>query len=140
MGMGLIMYSNNCASITHYKDSLKGKIKDYVLRFNDTETNVKDIIDKSFDLVQRLVNDFHSKDQTIKGRLVARVIYQHMETEKIVSYYHPSFKSEIIEDVETFFMTHMLKIGQRMDSFNRHGSNLLIKQIDEIHFHFNIKN
>ena len=51
------------------------------------------------------------------------------EEEEDVNYFHPSYKTEMIDDVETFFSRHMLKLGERMDNFNHHGSNLIIKNI-----------
>ena len=49
--------------------------------------------------------------------------------------FYPSYATEVIDTASDFFYTHMLKIGERMESFNRNGSKLIIKNIEEIHIH-----
>lgn len=134
------MFSNSHATLSHYRTSLKGRVIDYVIRFNFEESDIKLIVNKTLDIVQKLVEYYRSKDETISARLVARVTYEQLNSERVVSYYHPSYKAEVIEDATEFFITHMLKISERMDSFNQNGSNLVIKNIDEIHIHINTVN
>ena len=66
---------------------------------------------------------------------MARVCYLRVNSEVQVMYYHPSYKSEVIDNPNDFFITHMLKIAQRMDDFNKNSSKLLIDHIVEIHLH-----
>ena len=134
------MFSNDHARLSHYRTSLRGRIDDYVIRFNETQTNLDFIIDKTSDIVDMLVTHYRNQDKTISARLVARVKYENVNTKQCVTYYHPSFQAEVIEDPHDFFFTHMLKIGERMDSFNRNGSNLVIISIEEIHVHINVAN
>ena len=49
--------------------------------------------------------------------------------------FHPSYQSEIIDDVDDFLTSHMFKIAERIQDFNEKGTNLLIKHISEIHLH-----
>ena len=134
------MFSKSHATLSHYRTSLKSHIVDYVIRFNDEENDIQQVVNKTSDIVQDLVKHYHVKGKTISARLVARVNYEHVETARNVTYYHPSYKAEVIDDATEFFITHMLKIGKRMDSFNHNGSNLIIKNIDEIHIHLNVMN
>ncbi len=129
------MYSNDEATLTLYKTSAWGVCRDYVIRFNQQQCDIKDIIHIASDIVKFLIDDFHQKDKTIKGRLVARVCYAHAANEDEVMYYHPSYRSEMNDDAIEFFTTHMLKIAQRMDNFNYLGSRLLIKHVAEIYLH-----
>lgn len=134
------MFSNNEATLTLYKDVMRGVCQDYVIRFHNEQHSIESIISISSDIVKLLLDEFRQGDKTMKGRLVARVRYIQVDTENEVAYYHPSYRSEVIEDMEQFYMTHMLKIAQRMDDFNKNGSNLIIKSIDEIHLHLSCLN
>jgi len=134
------MFSNSHATLSHYRTSLKAHIIDYVIRFNVDENDIQQVVNKTSDIVQELVKDYHVKNKAISARLVVRVNYENVETGHNVTYYHPSYKAEVIQDATEFFIKHMLKIGKRMDSFNRNGSNLSIKNIVEIHIHLNVLN
>jgi len=136
----LIMFSNDFATLTHYKDSLKKRVSDYVIRFHSEENDLQKVIEHSFEVVKQLINDYHQKDKVIMGRMVAFVNYFHIEKEQIITYYHPSYKTEVIDEADNFYFTHMLKIGERMQQFNREGSNLLLKNIEELHLHINVMN
>jgi len=134
------MLSNNDTTLTLYKDSFRGVCKDYVIRFHNDQTSIENIIHISCDIVKQLVDQLHREDKTLKGRLVARVCYLRLGSEEEIMYYHPSYRNEIIEDATEFYMTHMLKIAQRMDDFNKNGSKLMIKNISEIHLHVTCQN
>lgn len=129
------MFSNKHATLTHYKDSLNGKLKDYVIRFGENQTCAKQSADIAFVVFKQLVKYFHATGTNIAARLVALVQYVHTETEEVRTYFHGSYSSEIVNQSDDFFYTHMLKIAERMDSFNRNGSNLKIHGIKEIHIH-----
>ena len=134
------MFSNDFATLTEYKVSFRKRIVDYVIRFHSEQTDIHLVIKRTFNIFKQLVEKYEHEDKTIKGRIVALVNYFHTVNETNVSYYHPSFHSEIIDDVDNFFCTHMLKIAERMENMNRHGSNLLIKNIQEIHLHITVQN
>ena len=134
------MFSNDFATLTEYKASLRKRVVDYVIRFHSEHVDIHSIIKRSFEIVKQLIEKYQRKDKTVKGRLVALVNYVHTVNETSVSYYHPSFRSEIIDDEDNFFCSHMLKIAERMDNMNQHGSNLLIKNIQEIHLHITVQN
>ena len=129
------MYSNDNATLTLYKEGLKRTCLDYVIRFHDIQTQIKRIIPIAFDLVKQVIESFHREDKTISARLVALVCYTREGKNEKINVYHPSFKSEVVIDVEQFFINHMLKIAERMESYNREGSNLEIQGICEIHLH-----
>ena len=134
------MYSNNDITLSLHKQCFGGAGQDFVIRFKKRETCIKDIISISSTIVKNLINDYQQKGKVLKGRLVARVLYTTMNNTETIMYYHPSFQSELIQDTIVFYTEHMTKIAQRMDDFNRHGSNLIIDTIDEIHLHFKIEN
>ena len=129
------MYFNDFATLTEYKVSKRKSVADYVIRFHSEQTDITAIVNLSFDIFKQLVEKYHRENKMIKGRLIALVNYVHLENENNVSYYHTSFQSEVINDAEKFFHAHMLKIAKRMDNMNHHGSNLMIKNIEEVHIH-----
>ena len=134
------MYSNDEASLELYKKSLKGTCVDYVIRFHNKQRIFEKVIPIAFDLVKQLVENFHQNDIRISGRLVAVVCYYREEKDEKVEVYHPSYRSEVIDDVENFFITHMLKIIERMGEYNREGSKLTIDRICEIHLQISCLN
>ena len=134
------MYSNDFATLTEYKVSKRKSVADYVIRFHSEQSDIQVIVNFSFDIFKQLVEKYHRENKIIKGRLVALVNYVHMQNEKNVSYYHASFQSEVINDVEKFFHTHMLKIANRMENMNHNGSNWMIKNIEEVHIHITALN
>jgi len=129
------MFSNNFATLTQYKVSKRKTLADYIICFHSQQRDIKVVIENSFDIVKQLIENYHRNDKTIKGRLVALVNYVHTINGNNVSYYHSSSHTEVISSAEDFFYTHMLKIAERMESFQQHGSNLMIKNIQEIHLH-----
>lgn len=138
------MYSNEEATLTLYKDVLQGQHQDYVIRFNHEQQSIEEVIQISSDIVKLLIDEFHQKDKTIKGRLVARMCYirinKENDTADEITHYIPSYRSEIIDNAQDFFITHMMKIGQRMENFNANASNLIIHNISEIHLHVHCMN
>lgn len=131
------MFSNDFATLTPYKRFLNKAI-DYVIRFHSEQIDMELIVEHTFEIVKLLVEKYHDEKKTISGRLVAFVNYFHIEKDEDVHYFHPSYQTEIIHDADTFFHKHMLKICERMDNFNRHGSNFIIKNVEEIHIHVNV--
>ena len=128
-------FSTSFACLQHHKDSLRGKVKDYVISFNEPQQDIEAMTEATFEVVQQLFLTFN--DRRVYGRLVAKVDYIQMNYEQGImnerSYHFPSYSREEIEDVHDFFVKHMMKIASRMESFNANGSNLLIKKIEHIH-------
>ncbi|MEL7307043.1 MAG: hypothetical protein AAGK05_03675 [Pseudomonadota bacterium] len=136
----LIMFSNDFATLTHYKSAFKKKLSDYVIHFHEEQIDFEIITNQTFDVVQALVEDYRNQGKIISGRLIALVNYFQIENEEIVPYYHASYQTERIDNVDDFYFTHMMKICDRMENFNHHGSNLIIKEVKEIHLHINVLN
>lgn len=128
-------FANSFASLCHHKTSIKGIVQDYVIKFNESQLAIENIISKTTELVKQLIDAFNGKQ--VLGRLVAKVNFIHLNSitqeEEIRTYHFPSFSVEKIVDVEDFFVKHMTKIGNRLHSFNTNGSNLIIKNIEHIH-------
>ena len=97
------MFSNEHATLTHYKDSLKGKGQDYKIHFKHTQHSTDEIVHLSSGIVKYLIDKFHNDDLTILGRLVARVTYTRVITGEKATYYRPSYQAEVIEDAANFF-------------------------------------
>ena len=131
----MTLFSTSFACLQHYKDSLRGKVKDYVISFNEPEQDIETMTEATFEVVQQMFLTF--SDRRISARLIAKVDYFQLNNEHQTvnerSYHFPSYSSEEIVDVYDFFVRHMMKIASRMDSFNANGSNLLIKKIEHIH-------
>ena len=130
------MYNNDDITLSLHKECFGGAAQDFVMRFKKQETSIEDIIAISSTVVKRVIDTYQRKRTVVFGRLVARVVYTTLSDNEPVVYYHPSYRSERIHDAKDFYTRHMMKIVQRMDNFNRNGSNLIIKNIDEIHLHF----
>lgn len=129
-------FHNDCAYLKFYKKSFKGLVRDYQISFNETQSSVEDIVPLTLDLFRQLIETFKDS-KIIKARLVAKVNFIHVnnltkETEDR-SYHFASLQSEQVENVEDFYHRHMQKIAERLEIFNRNGSNLLIKNIAHIH-------
>ena len=132
--------SNAFATLSHHRDSLRGVILDYKIRFNQQEQAVEDVIECASSLVKQLIDTFHREDRTVKGSLVAAVRYIRATTEEEVTYFHRSYSSEVISDADDFFVTHMIKVGERLTTHIQNGSNLMIKAIEEIHVRLSVQN
>ena len=126
---------NEFGKLSFHRQSLKGKVQDFVISFNEQVTSVEDIINKTFDLFQQLMEYF--KDGKVKSRLIAKVNYARLndEHEEIDTqdFHFASYQLQQVDDVKTFYETHMLKILSRMDSFHQNGSRLVINAIEHIH-------
>ena len=118
-----------------HKSSLRGTCCDYKLSFYEKHNDPTDIIDQVTVLLHHLFETLQGK--TICGRLIAAVKYIHVNeiqdkrSERM--YYFPSYNSEDIADVDDFVSRHLCKIASRMEMFSKHGSNLLIQNIENIY-------
>ena len=83
------MFANEEATLSIYKESLHGVCRDYVIRFYQEQCCIKKVICISSDIVRQLIDEIHQKDEAIKGRLVARMCYIHVNNDDEVMYYHP---------------------------------------------------
>ena len=127
-------FSNEFAYVCFHKSSAKEKVRDYVVKFNTLQRNIEEIIPKTTELIEKFISSFDAK--RIFGRLIAKVNFihfNHLTDEQTRRTYHfPSYKTEQIEDVEDFYVRHLLKIASRLDSFNENGSNLIIENIESV--------
>ena len=129
------MFHNDCAYLRFYKKSLKDRVQDFVISFHEDQTNIETILSTTLELFQRLMQKF--EDKQVLARLVAKVNFLHINKEKDeVSercYHFPSYSCEKVREVDDFYQRHMLKIADRLNSFNHDGSNLLIKNVEHVH-------
>ena len=129
--------TNEDACLKHHKSSLKGKVEDFIIRFNSCQKDIANVIKISSYIFKMLI-EYYS-DKQLYVRLVAKVTYLHcnIPQDEITtrSFHFTSYASELVTDPDTFFKRHMLRIGERLDAFNENGSNLILNGIDEIHIH-----
>lgn len=125
-------YSNDCGTLSFHRQSLKGTVQDYVIEFRKDMVDIPLIIHDTFELFGKLMEKY--KDEMVKARLVAKIHFQHLGKDVEDRFYHfGSYAAEIVNDPRDFFERHMLKISQRLDEFNHHGSNLVMKTVSHIH-------
>lgn len=136
----MMSFINSLGCLCHHKTSHKGNVEDFVINFNETQSNIEDIVWETVDLIQQLIASFNGK--RVKARLVAKINFTHVnpvnENETNRFYHFPSYQAEEIKDVDEFIVKHMTKIASRMDAFNHEGSNLVIKNIDHIHIQLTV--
>jgi len=128
-----MLFSNDCAYLKFYKQSLKGTVQDYCISFYDEPNDLLFVMKETIILFEKLIDTFSH----VKARLVAKVNFIHVnnetnETEER-AYHFPSYSVEEVTNPQDFFIRHMLKIGNYLDSFTERGSNLLLKNIEHIH-------
>ena len=63
VALKLIMYSNNEATLTLYKNSSRSVCKDYVIRLNEEQESIEKIISISSDIVKQLIDSSEQHDQ-----------------------------------------------------------------------------
>ena len=128
-------FRNDCAVLNFHKESVKGRVKDYQVSFNDEQREIQRLIPLTLDLFRQLVDTF--TEGRLHARLIAKVNFSHVNplTDEVTerAYHFASYKSEKVSDVNEFYQRHMRRIAERLDSFNINGSNLLIKNIAHIH-------
>ena len=128
-------FSNDCAYLNFHKQSLKGRVRDYIISFYTEATDFDSILKETSDLFQRLCDE-NNKTRFL-ARLVAKVDFYHINLETDVneerSYHFTSLGNETVVDPHDFFQRHIEKSVSRMDTFVSNGSNLLLKNIEHIH-------
>ena len=141
----MFSFSNDFANVRKHKTSLRGIVQDYVISFNEEQSEIEFIMQHTMLLVEELFQVFQKQDKTIRARLVAKVNYNHFNpTTNEYSercFHFPSYSSEVIDDSYNFFITHMTKIANRIAEFNAsNGSNLTLINIEHIHIQLSIVN
>lgn len=139
--MGLIMsavhapnITNECGTLSLNRQSTSGKCQDYIISFHKDEADIELAMDRTKHLFLKLIEYFADTDKVIKARLVMKINFQHMANDtEDRSYHFGSYSAEVVRDPSEFFTRHMYKIVQRLDQFNYHGSNLIMKAISHIH-------
>ena len=136
------MMSSQCETITNefgnlclHRRSTRGVVQDYIVTFDQEESDIKSVIDKSYDLFEQLMN--HFKDVWVKVRLIAQVNYVRMNDQHEVigqeDYHFASYQAEEVYNPKDFYERHMAKIASRMDGFHQRGSRLLLNRFKHIH-------
>ena len=125
-------FSNQFAHVCHHKTSVKGRVQDFIIKFNTLQRDIENIIPETFELIDKL---FHSLEvRRICARLIAKVNFKHVNVisneQTSRTYHFPSYQSEQIVDPLDFYVRHMTKIASRLDSFTENGSNLTIDCIE----------
>lgn len=129
--------TNDCGTLSFHRQSLKGKVQDYVISFHKEEYDIQLLIGHTKGLFFELIEKF--EEHVVLARLVMKIHFQHIGEEIQDRFFHfGSFASENVIDPDEFFTRHMYKIAQRLDEFNYHGSNLVIKAIPHIHIQLTI--
>lgn len=136
MSDNIEIVTDSCKLSLH-RHSIKGMIRDYIVKFFDQETNIESVIQKSSDIFKKLMDFF--KDKRVKGRIIAKVEFVKLMDEDVSETYHfGSYGAEWINDTDMFFQRHMCKIASRLEDFNERGSNWIIKEIRDIYVQLTI--
>ena len=122
-------FKNDCATLSFHKHSLRGRVADYVIACHEHQVDIACLIANTYELFMKLMAHYNDA----KVRLVAKVIFKHIPTEELRTYHFGSYAAELVDEPEDVFQRHMMKIAQRMEDFNEHGSNLVIVNISHIH-------
>ena len=127
--------TNEFGNLCLHARSKRGVVQDYIVTFDQEESNIKSVIDKSYDLFEQLMN--HFKDVWIKVRLIAQVNYLRVnENHEVIGqedFHFASYQAEEVFDAKDFYERHMSKIASRMDGFHQRGSRLLLNRFKHIH-------
>ena len=132
-------FSNDCGILNFHRQSLKGVVQDYVITFHKEQIDMESIIDNTNSLFLDLMKTF--TDKIVMGRIVAKIHFNHIGKEEIEDrfFHFGSYSMEVVENPNEFFKRHMSKIAERLNAFNCHGSNLVIKTISHIHIQLTLK-
>ena len=129
-------FKNDCATLSFHKDSLRGRVADYVITCHEHEVDIPCVIGHTHDLFMKLMEVYHDA----RVRLVAKVNFHQLPSQELRTYHFGSYAAEFVDDPKDFFERHMMKIAQRMEDFNERGSNLVILNISHIHIQLSCKN
>lgn len=126
--------SNKYGNLCLHKTTFSKRVSDYQINFKEVEVDFNLLLHKTFDLFLTVMTRY--KNHHVLGRLIAKVNFIHTNSngvEQERSYHFPSFKAHEIEEPLFFFKANMMKIVERLDTFNKEGSNLVLKNIEHIH-------
>ena len=129
-----MLFSNDFGTLDFHKQSVKGRIQDYVITFHKDEIEIGLMIDDLYELFIKLMEKF--KDKVVRARLVAKIHFLHFGKEEEVEdrfYHFGSYSGEVVNEPREFLDRHMMKISQRLDDFSDFGSNLVMKRFSHIH-------
>ena len=120
------MFSKDCAYLNFHKQSLKGRVQDYVISFYENPKDFFPILNEVNVIFQKLIETFSGK--RILARLIPKVNFEHKngiigDIEER-SYHFPSYSIEEVDNPSDFFIRHMERIVSRLEKFNSSGSNL----------------
>ena len=136
-----IVFSNASGKLCFHRQSLRGRVQDYVISFEDEVHDIELVLNKTLDLFQKLMNKF--EDYDVKARLIAQVNYfrlndQHEEVGQ-EDYHFASYQLEEVKDVPQFYQRHLQKVISRINGFHQNGSRLIINRIKHIHIQLCMK-
>lgn len=127
--------TNEFGELCFYQQSLRGKVQDYIINFDEKEFDIEAMVYKTYDLFQTLLQHFNNR--YVKARLIAQVNFFRMNEQHEVigneDYHFASYSLETVENPKIFYERHMNKIISRMDMFHERGSRLMISHIKHIH-------
>ena len=127
-------FTNNNACLKLHREAFKSQLQDFIISFKQEHTTIEEVLQITSDLFDQLIKSY---DKPLQARLVAKIKFIHInETAKEIeerSYHFTSYQYEHVLNTNEFYQRHMQKIASRLDSFNRNGSNLMIKNIEHVH-------
>lgn len=128
--------SNEDCQLNLHKYSLRGVFADYIIHFQNTETDLDLVVNKTFELFQLLCE--HYSDKFTKSRLIAECEFERLDGLKVIAtetYHFASYSSERLNkyNCSEFYQRHMKKIAARLTDFNNYGSSLRLLCIKHIH-------
>ena len=130
-----IELTNASGKLCLHRQSLRERVQDYIISFDEEVADIQMVVGKTFDLFQQLMNKF--KEDEVKARLIAQVSYLRLNDQHEVvgeeDYHFSSYQMEKVMDVSDFYNRHLAKVASRMDAFHQNGSRLLINHIKHIH-------
>ena len=111
-------------------------MSDYQINFKEVEADFYAFLQKRlmFDLFLTVMKRY--KNRHVLGRLIAKVNFIHTNSDgekQERSYHFPSFKAHEIEGPLLFFKVNMMKIAERLDTFNKEESSFVLKNVEHIH-------
>ena len=127
--------TNAFGNLCFHRQSLRGRVQDYIISFDEEECDIQTIVNKTYDLFENLMQ--HFKEKVVKARLIAKVNYLRLNDQHEVidneDYHFSSYALEEVTEPKVFYERHMNKIISRMDTFHQNGSRLMINHIKHIH-------
>ena len=75
MSKELVLVNEFCKLCFH-SQSLRGVVQDYIISFEDDEVDLNLVVEKSYDLFEKLME--HFKNKNVKARLIAQINFIRM--------------------------------------------------------------